>query len=409
MRLLNLIRQFLADLNAQRLRTVLTILGITWGTVAVVVLLSFGVGLEKQMMKGALGLGDGIAIVFPGRTTKAFRGFGADRPIRLREDDAALLAAEIPEIRDVSPEYGRWVAARRETATTNAYVTGIVPVYGDMRNVIPEPGGRFINELDMAQRRRVAVIGDEVKRTLFGDGDAVGQQIHLGATPFLVVGVMQKKKQDSSYQTRDQNRIFIPASTHAAIFGDRYLRDIIYKAADPKQAALVRDRVYEVLGRRHTFDPTDRDAIGVWDTTDMLKMFDLIFFGFKVFLGIVGSFTLTVGGIGVANIMYIVVRERTREIGIKRSLGARRRDILFQFFFEATLVVLTGAVLGFLISVGLVALVGSLPIEEYVGRATISPFVVASTLGLLGLIALFAGLFPARKAANLDVVECLRY
>lgn len=408
MRLLNPIGQFLADLNAQRLRTTLTVLGITWGTVAVIVLLAFGVGLEKQMMKSALGIGDGIAIIFPGRTTKAFRGFGEGRAIRLREEDAALLAREIPEIRDVSPEYGRWLVARNGAATTNAYVSGVVPVYGDMRNVIPEPGGRFINELDVAQRRRVAVLGDEVKRTLFGDEDAVGRQIHVGETPFLVIGVMQKKRQDSSYQTRDRNRIFIPVSTHEAAFGSRYLNNIIYRAADPLQAPLVRDRVYEVLGRRYTFDPADRDAIGIWDTTEMLKIFHYIFLGFKVFLGIVGSFTLTVGGIGVANIMYIVVRERTREIGIKRSLGAKRRDIMFQFFFEATLIVLAGATLGFLISIGLIELVGMLPIEEYVGRASLSPLVVTATLVLLGLITLLAGLFPAHKAANLDVVECLR-
>ena len=408
MRTLELIRQFLDDVAAQRLRTTLTILGITWGTVAVVGLLAFGTGLEKHMKTQAKGMGDGIALVFPGRTTRAYQGFGEGRAIRLMAADADLLAREIPEITAISPEYGRWLPARRGTSITNAYVTGVVPVYGEMRNIIPEPGGRFLNPIDVAQRRRVAVLGDQVKRTLFGDEDAVGKSIFIGDTPFLVVGVMQQKGQNSSYNARDHSRIFIPASTHEALLGSRYLSNLVYKATSPAVAGHVRERVYEVLGRRYTFDPKDHDAIWIWDTTQMLKVWDTIFFGFNLFLAVVGSFTLTVGGIGVANIMYIVVRERTREIGIKRSIGARRRDIILQFLFEATLLVAAGALFGLIVSYGLVALVGMLPIEEHVGRAEISSSVLIATIPLLGAIAGLAGWFPARRAANLDVVECLR-
>src|SRR5690606_34673864 len=343
MRLLELIRQFLDDVAAQRLRTTLTILGITWGTVAVVVLLAFGTGLEKHMKTQAKGMGDGISIVFPGRTTRAYQGFGEGRAISLLAGDADLLAREIPEITAISPEYGRWLPARRGTSITNAYVTGVVPVYGEMRNIIPEPGGRFLNPIDVAQRRRVAVLGDQVKRTLFGDEDAVGKSIFIGDTPFLVVGVMQEKTQSSSYNARDHSRIFIPASTHEALLGSRYLSNLVYKAASPAVAE---------------------------------------------------RFTLTVGGIGVANIMYIVVRERTREIGIKRSVGARRRDIMLQFLFEATLLVAAGALFGLIVSYGLVALVGMLPIEEHVGRAEISSSVLIATIPLLGAIAGLAGWFP---------------
>src|SRR5690606_17514987 len=408
MRLLELIRQFLDDVAAQRLRTTLTILGITWGTVAVVVLLAFGTGLEKHMKTQAKGMGDGISIVFPGRTTRAYQGFGEGRAISLLAGDADLLAREIPEITAISPEYGRWLPARRGTSITNAYVTGVVPVYGEMRNIIPEPGGRFLNPIDVAQRRRVAVLGDQVKRTLFGDEDAVGKSIFIGDTPFLVVGVMQEKTQSSSYNARDHSRIFIPASTHEALLGSRYLSNLVYKAASPAVAEHVRERVYQVLGRRYTFDPKDHDAIWIWDTTQMLKVWDTIFFGFNLFLAVVGSFTLTVGGIGVANIMYIVVRERTREIGIKRSVGARRRDIMLQFLFEATLLVAAGALFGLVVAYGLVAWVGMLPIEEHGGRAEISSSVLIATIALLGAIAGLAGWFPARRAANLDVVECLR-
>ncbi len=147
----------------------------------------------------------------------------------------------------------------------------------------------------------------------------------------------------------------------------------------------------------------------MWDTAEFEKLFGYLFFGFHVFFALVGSFTLTVGGIGVANIMYIVVRERTREIGIKRSVGARRRDILFQFFAETFMIVGIGALLGFLCSWGVVALLSFMPMEEFVGTPTISPLVASVTLLLLAGIAFLAGFFPARKAANLDPVECLRY
>lgn len=409
MQLLNSLTQLFGDLRAQKLRTTLTILGITWGTVAVVVLLAFGTGLERQLMKNARGLGDGIVIVFPGRTTKAFAGFGDGRPIRLREDDIALLQREIPEIAEISPEYATRMPARHGAKTTNPLVTGVTPVYSDMRNIIVEPGGRFLNELDVAQRRRVVVLGDQVKRLLFGNEDAVGREIVLGSAPFLVIGVMATKKQESSYNTRDENRVFIPASTHAAVFGNRFLNYIIYRPTDPRISGAVTERLYEVLGRKHRFDPTDKNAIGVWDTADMMKIFSYLFLGFNIFLGVVGSFTLTVGGIGVANIMYIVVRERTREIGIKRSLGARKRNILMQFFFETAVIVGLGATIGLAISGLMVWGAGFLPIEEYVGRATISPTVLAVALSLLALIAFLAGLFPARKAANLDPVEGIRY
>jgi putative ABC transport system permease protein len=409
MRLLTSLGQFFDDLRAQKLRTALTVMGITWGTVAIVVLLAFGAGLERQMKKNARGMGDGIVIVFPGRTTKAFEGFGEGRAVRLREEDAALLAREVAEIGEISPEYNTRVPARFGAATTNPLITGVVPIYGEMRNVIVEPGGRFLNELDISHRRRVAVIGDQVKRLLFGEEEAVGREIVLGSAPFLVVGVMQKKTQDSSYGTRDENRVFIPVSTHAAVFGNRYLNNIIYRPTDPRLSGAATQRLYEVLGRKYRFDPSDKDAVGVWDTAEMMKIFTYLFLGFNIFLGVVGSFTLTVGGIGVANIMYIVVRERTREIGIKRSLGARKRNILFQFFFETSLVVALGAAIGLAISGLMIWGVGLLPIEEYVGRATVSPAVLGVALSLLVLIAFLAGLFPARKAANLDPVECLRY
>jgi putative ABC transport system permease protein len=192
------------------------------------------------------------------------------------------------------------------------------------------------------------------------------------------------------------------------MFGHLYLNNIVYQTASADASRRVQGRVYELLGRKYRFDAADQDALGVWDTTEFEKMFEYLFKGFHIFFAIVGSFTLTVGGIGVANIMYVVVRERTREIGIKRSVGARRQDILRPFFIEATSIVLIGGALGFVLSLGLVKLVSFGDMEEFIGAPQVSPTVAIVTMVLLGLVGTAAGYFPARKAAGLDPVECLR-
>jgi putative ABC transport system permease protein len=401
---------FLADLKQQRLRTALTILGVTWGTVAVVVLLAFGTGLERQTRKRFHGLGDRIVILFGGRTTKSYQGFPEGRYIRLHDEDVDLLSREVSNIVMISPEYSsRNIPVRRGVNAANPNVTGILPVYGDLRNIIPAEGGRFIDERDVAERRRVAVLGDELAKLLFGSERPIGQQVFVGDVPFTVVGVMQPKIQNSSYNGRDKDRVFIPATTHRSIFGGKYVNNLIYRTSDAEQTKDVERRVYQVLGRKYLFDPTDHDALSAWDTAEWERMFGYLFTAFNGFFALVGSFTLTVGGIGVANIMYVVVRERTREIGIRRSVGATRRSILYQFFAETFFIVGVGAVLGFLISVTLVQIADRMPSNEIVGTPVLSPLVAAVTITLLAGIGFLAGFFPARKAASLDPVECLRY
>lgn len=404
------IQQFLSDLRAQKLRSSLTILGITWGTVSVVVLLAFGVGLQQQSRRNMHGMGEGIAVLFPNKTTKPYMGFPDGRRVQFTEHDIDIIKAQIPEIRQISAEFREsntpvHVGINRTTPT----IVGANSQYGDMRNIIPAMGGRYINPIDVRDRRRVVVLGDKVKNLLFGDKTAVGKQVYIGQSPFTVIGVMIPKVQNSSYGDRDENCLFIPISTYNTIFGQKYLNDIILKIDKPTQAAQIKEQLRTTLGQIHKFDPTDQDAFFIWDTNEMDKFLTNFFLGFNIFMGIVGSFTLTVGGIGVANIMFIVVKEKTREIGIKRSIGATRRNIMFQFFLESISIVLIGAFLGFLISLGITAIAQILPIKEYVGTPSISGMVIFATVILLSLIAFLAGYFPARRASQLEPVECLRY
>ncbi len=405
---LTIFSEFISDLRAQKLRAFLTTFGLIWGTVAIIVLIAFGVGFKKQLSANMHGMGERIAIMWPGKTTKAFEGYGTGRFLSFIEDDANLLSARIPEIAALSPEYTRRTPTRVGQNILNPGVTGIYPIYGEMRNIIPEMGGRFIDDLDMQQRRRVVVLGDKVKEFLFADHDAIGKLVYVGDVPFTVIGVMQKKTQPSSYNMRDQDRIFMPASTYSSVFGQVHLSNIIYKAADPARTEEVNEQVRQVLGQRYKFDPTDKDAVWIWDTSGFDKFMFYFFLGFNIFMGLIGSFTLGVAGIGVANIMFVVVQERVREIGVKRASGAKKSNILFQFFMETAFIVGIGSSIGFVIAYGIIQLMQFIPIKDFVGTPVLSLGVVAATVIVLSVIGFVAGVMPARRAANLDVVDCLR-
>jgi putative ABC transport system permease protein len=276
-----------------------------------------------------------------------------------------------------------------------------------MRNVIPAAGGRYVNDVDLDRRRRVVFLGDELKQDLFGDGEAVGQTVMIDNMPFLVIGVMQEKSQDSSYSGRDKDKAFIPDTTFASLFNRRYVDNFIFQATEASLVPAATRQVYEVLGRRHQFDPNDEEAIAMWDTTEAEKFFSVFFGTFRAFLGIIGSFTLIVGGIGVSNIMYVVVEERTREIGIKLAVGAKPRFVQFQFLIETLTLTAAGGLLGFLITMGIIAVFPA-SLDEYVGAPQASPFVIGTTTLLLGLIGFVAGYFPARRASLLDPVVALK-
>ena len=409
MQVLMYMTQFLRDMRSQKLRTLLTLFGIMWGTAAVVLLLAFGKGLHAQNQKAMHGLGEGIVILWGGRTSKPFEGFGKGRAIPLREEDAHFLKSEIKEMSGVSPEYSRWSThiKYKDNAVTQNMI-GIYPVFGEMRNIVPEMGGRFINRIDLEQKKRVVFIGDQLKKDLFGEEEAIGKYIIIDNVPFLVVGVMKEKEQDSSYSGRDENKAFIPATTFAAMYGYRYVNDIIFKPKDPRQTEPVKEKVYQALGKKYKFDPTDKEALSMWDTTEMAKFLTYFFLAFRIFLVAIGTATLIVGGIGVSNIMHVVVEERTKEVGIKMSLGAKKAHVLLQFIFETFVITFVGGTVGFLFSLFLIKLFPVFKLEEYLGtpQITLSSFFIA--VGILGLVGLISGYFPARRAANLNPVQALK-
>ncbi|MGQ9560945.1 MAG: ABC transporter permease [Candidatus Oleimicrobiaceae bacterium] len=396
-------------LGQYRGRTLMTMFGIVWGTVTMVVLLACGSGVKRAMSKNMHGMGEGIVIIWPGRTSLPFQGYGGDRAVRLVAEDAVLLKREIPTIASCSPEYmrrGTPVRVGDKVNLTNT--TGVIPEYGPMRNIWPQPGGRWLNDLDEVQRRRVCFLGNRLKELLFGEERAEGRYVLIGDVPFLVVGVLQKKTQPSSYGTRDQDRVFIPAATFAAVFSERYLNNIVYKPADPRLAPAVQKEIYRVLGKKYVFDPSDKECLFIWDTTEMDKFIFFFALGMNLFLGLIGVVTLVVGGIGLANIMYIGVEEQVPEIGIRRSVGARRRHILGRFLLEAGTMIGMGAVIGFGVAALLIRLIALLPIEEYLGVPQLSWRVLLVAVLALGATGFLAGYFPARRAASLPVVDCLR-
>jgi putative ABC transport system permease protein len=395
-------------------RTAMTMFGIIWGTLTVILLLSFGVGVKKQMSINMHGIGEGLVIVWPGRTSIPFHGYGRDRRIRLDEDDIEMIRTEVKDIVRISPEYSKWGSIIRVGDQINRpNITGVIPEYAYMRSIAPENGGRWLNELDLKYKRRVVFIGNKLRDFLFGENaPAVGKYVYIDETPFMVIGVMKPKTQNSSYNQRDRDRAFIPMTTHKSLFGQHYVEDFVYQIDNPRKNESVRKQVYAAVGKKFKFDPDDKETLGIWDTTEFDKFIFYFSLGFNIFMGMIGVITLIVGGIGLANIMYVVVQERTREIGILRSVGAKRRNIFGQFMLEAFVVIGIGAFIGFLLAFGLIQLLTALPIQDFkeaVGVPIFNPLVAIVTVIILGSIGFLAGFFPARRAARLNVIDCLRY
>lgn len=402
------LRQLWRDTRSQKLRTTLTVFGLVWGTVAVTLLLAFGAGLKKQLIRSTAGLGDRIAIAWPGLTSKTWQGLGRGRRIRLAEEDLRAVRPRIDGLRSIAAEFSDGGQMVYGTVAQRVNVSGVWPEFGAMRNLIPVEGGRFLNDLDERDQRRVIFLGNEVAKSVFGKENPVGKILMLRGSPFLVIGVLLEKDQDSSYNSRDSDQNWIPASTFKALWGRKWINNFIFQAETAAETPDVQKRLLASLASRQRFDPEDKEALAVWDTTEQFQFLETFMLAFSAFLGVVGSLTLVVGGIGVSNIMNVVVEERTREIGIKMALGARQRAILSQFLLETVLLTAVGGAIGFAISFGACAAFPKTGLQEYVGFPEVSPMVGLLTAAVLGAIGLIAGWFPAREASRLDPVVAMK-
>lgn len=406
---------FASSAQLQKKRAFLTIAAIAWGTVAILMLLAFGEGLKRQMDKNRRSTGENLAVLWPGETTKAWQGMPPGRPIRPRIEDVDMLRAQMPELKSVHGEVVSWrTAMQYERKTVNGRVLGAHRSYGESRVHYPLAGGRWINVQDEEQRRRVVFLGDELATDLFGKEEPVGKTVLINNAPYVVIGVMQKKTQMGVYGGPDKDHAVIPYTTFRAQFGRDRLNVLVIQTHKPEEMTGALKRVNEILGKKYGYDPTDDRAFGTWDMVKSSKQFTMMMTGIQIFLGIVGALTLIIGGVGVANIMYAVVKERTREIGVKMALGARSRWIIWPFVLEGLVYTFMGGAAGIMIATLIVTGMSFIPLEgnqvmSFLGRPTLSLQIGMATSAILGIIGLLAGYFPARRAARVDPAATLRY
>ncbi len=404
------------EFKAQKLRMSLTVLAITWGTISITLLMAFSVGLEKQMNKANAGLGDGIVIVWGGQTTMPYQGLPQGRRIRFRSESGIieLIRSRVSGIEMIAGEFLRWgQAIEYKGQQINKLVCGTYPEYEKMRAHYAKPGGRFINRNDIELKRRVVYLGTNVADEVFGERvNPVGEIVNINGMPFTVIGVMIDKMQDSNYHGPDEDYVVIPASTFLLMYGDPFFDNLVYKVRDGINSKSVEKDLFRTLGAKYRFDPADESALWIWDTIEGAEMFKKVFLGITIFMWFIGGMTLFIAGIGVANIMYVAVRERTREIGAKMALGARGGQIIFQFMTEAMAISLAGGFLGIMISLAVTAIFRMLPMDgdlELLSNPTVNWPVALITVGTLSAIGFISGFFPARKAASINPVEALRY
>jgi putative ABC transport system permease protein len=411
-------KMFWRELRAQKKRMFLTILGIIWGTMSITMLLAFGDGLRGQLNKNQKGMGEGIMIIWGGQTSMPYKGLPRGRPIRFEKDVVDFLNNRIPEIEMIGGEYTRWgQSVANKNKMFNRMVNGVYPEYETMRNMIPEMGGRFINQLDLDLKRRVVFLGNELADDLFGAKtpreEIVGQSIEINGMKFTVIGVLKKKMQMGMYSGPDWNRAVIPATTFHSIYGHRYYHNLVVKPHDVNRTEFVERRMIEELSGKYKFNPEDESTIHVWNFIENVKTFNNVMLGMQIFFGLIGGLTLLVAGVGVANIMYVAVKERTTEIGIKMALGAKRFQVMAQFMLEALLIAFIGGAIGILLSVIITKTLGALEFDnealQWLGKPNISTTIAIVTASILGMIGLVSGFFPSRKAASVNPVESLRY
>jgi putative ABC transport system permease protein len=410
----DLLRDSIATLWAHKRRTLLTMFGIAWGIIAITLMVAAGEGLGRGIEKQQENFGKDVMIIFAGRTSMQAGGTRSGRLVHWMEDDYIQVAKEAPACKYVLPELGSNVKVHSAFNSGNLDTVGSLPPFTEIRSITVAEG-RFYNYEDNEEGRRVAFLGSDAKKQLFAEREALGQTVELNGIPYTVIGVMKSKDQNSSYDGVDIRKIFIPFNSMKRDFPNKppaFEHSIDRLLAAPwsleTHPVCVR-QIRRALGRLHNFDPRDEEAASIWDTVKAAQARRMIFVGMEVFMGAVGVATIFLGGLGVMNVMLVSVRERTREIGVRKALGATRESILKQFFLETVFVVVLSGGAGLIISYGICGLVNLLPKVPFFDGLDASWKLAALTVSLLGLIAVLSALYPANRAASVDPIEALRF
>lgn len=410
---IDVLAQIFRTLWAHKLRSFLTMFGIAWGVGSLLLLVGLGEGFRSGNKRNLSEIGENIMMIFPGRAPAVPGSTSSARSYRLTYHDYVNIRDECPHVKAVVPVLQtNDVHAVSEFATASGQLTGSEAQYNAIR-FLPLLQGRWLNDLDDRQKRNVVVLGDEMTRHMFPGRPAIGSFILLNGYRFEVVGTLKRVGRGDENMTN--MRAYIPYQIMRSAFplkGDNNesdaLSQIYYQPTSPDDHLLAREEVHRVIARNHGFDSRDPNAFEEWDTVEQIQNMGLIFTAMDKFLGTVGFVTLALGAIGVVNIMLVAVTERTREIGLRKALGATNRSILMQFFAEGILLTLVSGLIGMGFAGGLMLAFGSYEGPGGFDPPRLVPATAMIAIGSLTMAGVVAGLYPARKAAKLEPVDALR-